>query len=130
MRVDWLMAAVSPPGGDGGGSNIFSRDLEPEQGGKSRKMIILLLGSVLVVMLGVWLWLQGDEDRALKAMAPAQRQVLFQETQASFRTLCLSDAGPHFQPRCQQQAVFLHRFSECDDACRQELAAFLPRPTR
>ncbi|MCP3136862.1 hypothetical protein [Pyxidicoccus xibeiensis] len=129
MRLQGMMAGGTPPG-DGGDDNIFTRDLEPP-GNEKRVRQVVVLG-VLVLILGtVWLYLQGGENRALKAMAPAQRAALFQETRDDFRQGCVTDAGvlnPRFAKRCRRQADFLTRFEECDEACRREIAPALPAP--
>ncbi|MBJ6760604.1 hypothetical protein JGU66_07495 [Myxococcaceae bacterium JPH2] len=125
------MTTSTPPGDDGddpGERRLFSRDVDPPPS-KWRPRVILL-GVVTLMLVGVWLWLHSSEDRALLAMAPAQRKALFHETQQGFRLMCLSDAGKDFIPRCRQQATFLARFPECDTACRQEISPYYPGPLR
>ncbi|MFP2926736.1 hypothetical protein ACLESO_16310 [Pyxidicoccus sp. 3LG] len=130
MRLIGMMAGGTPPG-DGDEDNIFTRDRAPT-GGEKRVRQAVLLGGVLLVLGVVWLYLQGGENRALNAMAPVQRAVLFQETRDSFRLMCITDAGinARFADRCQKQADFLTRFPECDEACRQEVAPALRSAVR
>ncbi|QSQ21252.1 hypothetical protein JY651_39670 [Pyxidicoccus parkwayensis] len=132
MRLTGMMSGGPPPG-DGGDDNIFTRD-RPPSAGERRVRQAVVLGVVLLFLLGVWLYLQGGENRALNAMSPAQREALFQETRDSIRLMCMSDAGVKkkaaFAERCARQADFLNRFPECDAACKQEIAPFLPEPTR
>ncbi|WP_164011046.1 hypothetical protein [Pyxidicoccus trucidator] len=127
MRLNGMMAGGPPPG-DGGEDNIFSRD-RPPSGGEKRLRQALLLGGVLLVLGVVWLYVQGGENRALNALAPVQRAALFQETRDDIRRICLTDAGVksggRLEKRCRQQADFLTRFSECDEACRREIAPFV-----
>jgi hypothetical protein len=126
-----MMAGGTPPG-DGGDDNIFTRD-RPPSGGEKRVRQAVVLGVVLLVLVGVWLYLQGGENRALNALSPAQRAALFQETRDSIRLMCLGDAGVKkgLQARCAQQADFLNRFPECDEACKREIAPFIiPEATR
>ncbi|MFP2960206.1 hypothetical protein ACLEPN_20870 [Myxococcus sp. 1LA] len=129
MRLIGMMAGGPPPG-DGEEENVFSRARGPSPAEKrTRKAVLLVL--VLLLMAGVWLYLQGGENRALNAMSPVQRASLFQETRDSFREMCMGDAGTRrFPKRCAQLAEFLTRFTECDETCRQEIAPALPQPAR
>ncbi len=129
MRLIGMMAGGSPPG-DGDEENIFSRARGPSLSERQTRKA-LLLGLVLLLLCGVWLYLQGGENRALNALSPAQRASLFQETRESFQELCTGDAGTsRFPRRCAQLADFLTRFTECDEACRQEIAPALERAVR
>jgi cytochrome b pre-mRNA-processing protein 3 len=130
MRLTGMMAGGPPPE-DGGEDNIFTRDRPPSSGEKRVRQLVVL-AVVLLVLGAVWLYLQGGENRALNALSPAQRAALFQETRDSIRLMCLSDAGVKkaFKGRCAQQADFLARFPECDAACQQEIAPFIPEATR
>ncbi|WP_426734150.1 hypothetical protein [Myxococcus faecalis] len=120
---------MGPNGNEGEEENIFTRDRAPTRSQKRVRQTVTL-GIVVLVLAGVWAYLQGGENRALNALAPAQREALFQETRDDFRLLCMGDAGPKLLNRCQKQAEFLMRFSECDEACRQELAPMLRKAVR
>jgi cytochrome b pre-mRNA-processing protein 3 len=128
MRLNGMMAGGPPPGDGGEEENIFTRD-RPPSGGEKRVRQVVVLAVVLAVLGMVWAYLQGGENRALNAMAPVQRAALFQETLDEIRLTCLTDAGVkpggRLEKRCQKQAEFLTRFTECDAACRQEIAPFL-----
>ena len=92
-------------------------------------------GAVLVALLALcmaalWLWSHGSERRALLAMDPAQRRVLFEETRAGYRTMCASPGVEGLALRCRNQAEFLRDFPECDGACQAELLPSLNLPTR
>lgn len=130
MALNGMMAG-GPPRGDGGEDNIFTRD-RPPSAGEKRVRRAMVIGVVLLMLGATWLYLQGGENRALNAMSPVQRAALFQETRDSLGLMCLSDAGVKkaFQARCARQADFLARFPECDEACRREIAPFLPKATR
>ncbi|MBN8473157.1 hypothetical protein JYJ95_42210 [Corallococcus exiguus] len=89
------------------------------------------LALVFISMVGVFIWLQGGENRALDAMSPSQREALSRTPRDEFRLLCLADGGASRWPKkCANHAAFLVRFSECDDTCRREVEPFLPHPTR
>ncbi|RKG96673.1 hypothetical protein [Corallococcus carmarthensis] len=119
----------TPPDEGGDEKNIFAKELAPPPSIWLRKGTWLAL--VFVAMVGVFIWLQGGENRALSAMSPSQREALFSETRDEFRLLCLVDGGASRWPKkCARQADFLVRFPECDDACRREVEPFLPRPSR
>jgi cytochrome b pre-mRNA-processing protein 3 len=119
----------TPPDTGGDDKNIFAKELAPPPSLWMRKGT--WLGLVFVAMVGVFVWLQGGEDRALSAMSPSQREALFTETLDEFRVLCLADGGGSRWPKkCNRHADFLVRFSECDDTCRREVDPFLTKPTR
>lgn len=127
MRLNGMMAGGSPPG-DGGDDNIFTRDRPPSPGEKRvRQAVMVAIALGLVSM--VWLYLQGGENRALNAMAPAQREAFYQETREDLRLTCLTDAGVkrRVEQRCRKLADFLARFPECDEACKREIA-LVPLP--
>lgn len=90
-------------------------------------VLVVLLAGCLAVL---WMWSRTSERRSLAAMDPAQRSVLFEETHASFRTMCTGPGVDGLAMRCRSQAEFLANFPECDAACRTELSASLRRPSR
>ncbi|WP_434346700.1 hypothetical protein ACN6A1_35850 [Myxococcus virescens] len=129
MRLMGMMAGGPPPE-DGEEENVFSRARGPSLAEKRTRKAVLV-GLVLLLLGGVWLYLQGGENRALNALSPAQRASLFQETRDSFREMCMGDAGTsRFPKRCAQMADFLTRFTECDTTCQQEIAPALHRSVR
>ncbi|MBE4750496.1 hypothetical protein G4177_20205 [Corallococcus sp. ZKHCc1 1396] len=117
------------PPDEGGEDNIFAKELAPAPDRWVRRGTWISI--VLLVLVGVFMWLQGGEDRALNAMSPSQRQALFRETRDEFEELCLPDGGGSRYPRkCAQLAEFLTHFSECDSACLGQVQPFRkpPRP--
>lgn len=113
-------------GADTPGGGLFSRDLapEPRRPGLRRGVV---LGAIALAAVGMWLWMQGSEGGALRAMSPVQREALYQETWRDHRARCLGDAEFRDTPaQCQQRATFLLRFPQCDEACRAALAPSLP----
>ncbi|AEI63490.1 hypothetical protein [Corallococcus macrosporus] len=129
MRLIGMMTGGSPPG-DGEEENVFSRARGPSPEEKRTRKAVLL-GLVLLLLVSVWLYVRGGENRALNALSPMQRASLFQETRDSFREMCTGDAGTsRFPKRCAKMAEFLTRFTECDAPCREEIAPALPPPSR
>ncbi|WIG94259.1 hypothetical protein [Myxococcus sp. SDU36] len=129
MRLMGMMAGGPPPE-DGEEENVFSRARGPSPAEmRNRKLVLVGLG--LLLLGAVCLYLLGGENRALKALSPAQRASLFQETRESFRELCTGDAGTtRFPKRCARMADFLTRFTECDEPCQQEIAPALQPSVR
>ena len=122
--MSWMMQGT-PPGDD----NVFSRYAEPDSGtGATWKRQALLVGLVLFLVLsGVWLYLNGSDERAIASMSPSQRATLFQETRDAFRGNCVTNPSPAAEARCHKQAEFLLNFPECDVACRGEVNPVLRR---
>jgi hypothetical protein len=91
---------------------------------------VAVLGlSVLLLVAGL-LWVLGAERRAVLSMEPEKRAVLFQESFASFESLCHEDPGGALTADCRRQARFLARFPECGDACRAEVSQYIGQATR
>jgi hypothetical protein len=111
------------------GGGLFSRERAPPPRSPWWRRA-LVLGVVAVVSLGVWVWVHGSTEGAIRAMSPAQQEALYKEAWADQRAHCLAAAGP-IEPasRCRQRAGFLLRFPQCDEACRAELAPSLQGAT-
>ena len=88
----------------------------------------VVVGALALLLLAVGLqWVLGAERRALRNMEPGQRAVLFQESFASFETLCREDPGGSLTANCRRQARFLSQFPECGTACRAQTSLYLAR---
>ncbi|HEX5750117.1 MAG TPA: hypothetical protein VFZ09_28060 [Archangium sp.] len=91
----------------------------------------VLVGALAVLLFGGGLsWVLGAERRALQALEPGKRAVLFQESYASFETLCQEDPGGALTANCRRQARFLTQFPECGTACRARTSPYLSSWTR
>jgi cytochrome b pre-mRNA-processing protein 3 len=114
---------------DPAGGGLFSRDLAPPRRG-SQWLRVAVIGAILLVLIGVWVWVLGSEGGSIRAMSPAQREALYQEAWADQRAKCLGGDGPRdTEGRCRQRADFLLLFPQCDEACRKELAPSLQGAT-
>lgn len=127
--MSWMMDG--PRHGGDEEANVFSRYSDSGAGGATWKRQALLVGLVLLFALsGLWLYLHGSDERAIAAMAPAQRASLFKETRERFLGDCVTRVAPDAEARCHKQAEFLLHFPECDDACRGEVTPVLRRTSR
>lgn len=93
----------------------------------SRALVAAL--ALLLFVVGLY-WVLGAERRALLDMEPGKRAVLFQESFASFETLCQEDPGGALSANCRRQARFLSQFPECGTACRARTSQYLSSWTR
>jgi cytochrome b pre-mRNA-processing protein 3 len=119
----WSMGMTD--GVDPSGGELFSRDKAPPPRGPWRRRVGVL-GAIVLVSLGMWMWVHGSSGGALRAMSPAQQAALYQDAWADQRAKCLGDAGPvDTESRCRQRAEFLLLFPQCDEICRAELAPSL-----
>jgi cytochrome b pre-mRNA-processing protein 3 len=118
---------------DGAGSTqgaLFSRALADEPR-KPWLIRVAVVGAVALFSLGLWLYVHNSEGGAVRAMAPAQREVLFKETWKAQRMRCTrtAEAGQTDTPeQCRKRAEFLLLFAQCDEACRAQLADSLAAP--
>jgi hypothetical protein len=77
----------------------------------------------LLAMLG-WIWVLGAERRAIDAMPPEERAVVYTETLDAFATMCAPPRDGLFD-HCRAQAAFLLKFDECDEDCRARVSPLL-----
>ncbi|XXF78337.1 hypothetical protein P2318_00850 [Myxococcaceae bacterium GXIMD 01537] len=90
--------------------------------------VVLVLCALLVA---VWFLRVGSlEKQAIDKMDPQRRAVLFEESLATFRSMCVADRSRSFERRCRAQAQFLRQFPECGDECLAQLEVARPQPTR
>ncbi|MBY0276233.1 hypothetical protein K2Z84_12880 [Candidatus Binatia bacterium] len=80
-----------------------------------------LLGRIAVVvvplvLLVVWVWWLGAERRAVRALPPAERGALFEQTMRGFADLCVPPRAG-LEQHCRREASFLLNFPECDARC-------------
>lgn len=99
---------------------------KPEQ---KRSRLRTLLPSLALIALPISAvvlcgWRLGAERRAVLAMPPAQRAVVYGDLMDAFATAC---SPPHagLLGRCRAQASFLIDFAECDAHCRSIAAPLL-----
>lgn len=95
-----------------------------------RPVLWWFLGALVLLaatLLGVWL--QGSVARDLGRMAEPERRALYERTLENLRT-CARAPTDALQPYCEEQALFVGNFPECDDACRALARPFAPRSTR
>jgi hypothetical protein len=105
---------------------------ERVQGDRSRR--IAIAAAVLVVLLALlWLWSQriAEQDRALEQLPAAERRALYERTLHTLERSCAPRTRPAgLDDYCRQQAEFIVRFPECDQACRTVAEQFQKKPTR
>jgi hypothetical protein len=76
---------------------------------------LVLLGLVLVA---VWAWNRGAEQRAIRNLPAQERRALYARTLDTLRTPCeLGTRPPGLESFCRKQAAFALEFPECDDVC-------------
>ncbi|PTL84917.1 hypothetical protein DAT35_07650 [Vitiosangium sp. GDMCC 1.1324] len=107
-------------------------DLDEQEARKSRLRVRVAMVVVMAVLLLVagMLWMQGAERRAILDMAPEKRAAVFQQSLASFESLCGEDPGFALSSDCRRQARFLRQFPECVGACQEQVSRYLGGATR
>jgi cytochrome b pre-mRNA-processing protein 3 len=96
------------------------------------KRVVRAVWMVLAVLLlaaGLF-WVLGAEQRAINAMEPGKRAAVFQQSFATFETLCGEYPGEALMGNCRRQARFLWHFPECDVVCRSEVSRFVGEAAR
>ena len=90
--------------------------VDPAPGWAAWITIIVALGGVLLL----WVWSEGSEGRAIRALPPGERQALYTRTVQNLGSVC-SLPDDDMRDFCGDQARLALEFPECDHAC-QELA--------
>ena len=83
------------------------------------RMTTWLVGAVILACFGLWVWQSGREDQAVRSLAPNERAAFYERTLVTLRTTCADAREPDLGEYCRQQAEFILRMSECDDACHE-----------
>lgn len=78
----------------------------------------MLLALSVLIAIGVWIWFQGSEQRAIRNLPADERAALYRRTRANVETVCASQ-DLALEEYCRDQARLLLEFPECDDACRE-----------
>lgn len=96
----------------------------------SSLFLAILLGAVLLLLLH--LWDVGQQQRALIQMSPEARARVYLGAISTMKEMCPPQAHREeaFEERCREQADFLAKFPECDEACRELVRSNLSQPTR
>jgi len=85
---------------------------------------------VVVLSAGLIAWHHRRAQVELQSMPTVERAALYERTLSTLRTTCPRADGAQLRDYCQQQALFVSRFPECDNQCQATCKAFLPRATR
>lgn len=93
-----------------------------------RSMVLVSLVGTLCF--GGILWHHSRAEAELMTMPAQERLSLYDRTLSTLSTTCAHAEGESLREFCQQQAMFLSRFPECDGSCQSACQRYLPRPTK
>lgn len=97
----------------------------------TRRALSWFGGLVVLALIGLLTVFRHSRlDRELAGMPTAERRALYERTLETLRTSCERAPGPKFTDYCREQADLIRRFPECDSACQELAAHFLPKPSR
>lgn len=71
---------------------------------------------VPLLLLVAWVWWLGAERRSIRALPPAERAALFEQTMRGFDALCVPPRSG-LEQHCRREASFLVNFPECTEHC-------------
>jgi hypothetical protein len=92
-------------------------------------IVILLLAAIGCVVL--WHWTRDDETTAIRALPATDRRALFEGTLRTLQAVCDAQRRPSgLDGFCNEQAIFVAQFPECEAACRALAKAARAQPTR
>jgi cytochrome b pre-mRNA-processing protein 3 len=99
--------------------------------GRLRRLVwggALLVG---IALLAVWAWNRGAEQRALERLPAEVRHAMYSREMENFRTICgQGRRTDELESRCEEQAEFLVKFSDCDADCQTLAKVHLISPAR
>jgi hypothetical protein len=101
-------------------------------GSDRRWAIAKWLLTVLVVIagLGTWHGYYTSKTREILRLPEQERRVLYEHTKETLQTVCMHPTGPSVRDYCHEQAEFILRFPECDEACSRIVDSLPSRATR
>jgi len=100
-------------------------------GGRGRLLAILVaLVAAAIGAVAYTVFRQGAEGRAIRDLPADERAAEYRRIHQELESLCRNARGA-LQSHCQQQALFLSYFPECDAECRDLVRRqFPPEPAR
>jgi hypothetical protein len=91
-------------------------------------LLLLLAGSACVVL---WRWSRNDETSAIRTLPVADRRALFEGTLRTLESVCEEQKRPPgLEGFCNEQAIFVAQFPECEAACLALAKGARTPPTR
>jgi hypothetical protein len=109
-------------------------DPEPLDQAAQRKASALVIVILLVAAIGcviLWHWTRADEPTAIRALPTADRRALFEGTLRTLQSVCDAQRRPPgLDGFCNEQAIFVEQFPECEAVCRALAKAARTQPTR
>jgi len=110
---------------------MASDSLRPPAHGLGRRLAtVVLLAAVLCCAIAFGVWHHGALSRAIGALPAEERHAEFLRTRQEVESVC-AKPPPALRRHCQQQALFLSNFPECDAACQELVRSqFPPEPPR
>jgi hypothetical protein len=90
------------------------------------------LGALFLILLliGLLVWSSGEQFRVLRQLPESQRTGLYHRTLDNLNTVCKGRDRDSLRDFCEDQAMLVLQFRECDDACKVIAKEYLPRPTK
>jgi hypothetical protein len=107
-----------------------SWDEEDERPPRERWMGVAVGALAIVLGVGLWVWTQGSEGRAIQRLDPVQRHALYVSTLQALESTCQTERDTGLRAYCRQQAEFIRKFPECDEHCREVARIQLAEPAR
>jgi cytochrome b pre-mRNA-processing protein 3 len=91
---------------------------------------VVTVALVVLLSVGLIAWHHRRAQAELQSMPTVERAALYERTLSTLRTTCPHADGVQLHDYCQEQAIFVSRFPECDAQCQATCREFLPRATK
>jgi hypothetical protein len=92
-------------------------------------VLLLLVAAITCVVL--WRWSRNDEASAIRTLPMSDRRSLFEGTLRTLESVCDPQTRPPgLDGYCNEQAIFVRQFPECEAACLALAKGARRPPTR
>lgn len=82
-------------------------------------LVAILVGLALIGFLFVWNRGNRSESDAIRSLSDEERGALYRRTLETLQTVCAEPVGRDgLSRRCRDEADFIVKFPECDEACK------------
>ena len=109
-------------------------EAEPVDQAAQRKATVVTVSLLLlaaIVCVALWRWSRDDETSAIRTLPAPDRRALFDGTLRTLASVCDPQRRPTgLDGYCNEQAIFIAQFPECEAACRTLVKGARRPPTR
>jgi hypothetical protein len=86
---------------------------------KASIVVAVAIAAATGACFALWLWSRADETDAVRNLPATERRALYESTLHTLNTVCDAEKQPQgLKDFCNDQALFVLQFPECEETCR------------